>query len=400
MPERNRDLNTPFCIVVCYSKACNDMSNQFNLQRISEPTDVAELESAWDTLGGQVPFRNWAWLGNWWNAYGDNNRLYVAAAFDADKQLTGASPWFRSRSFAQGRKIQLLGSGKACTDYLTIVADEQVATDMPIAMADWLTEQANDDANGWDLLELDNIPINDMHWAKFLERMEARGNTVAQQSAQRCWSIQNLEGWEEYLARISKSHRKQLRRIVKRELAGPQLAFQIAEDEESFETGWSALVDLHQKRWAARGIDGCFTSEAFHDYLKTASLRLLADGKLDLGWLEDEGRPVAAQLDIRSATSSFAYQAGVDPEVEDYGPGQVLQTAMLKRAADAGVSRYDFLRGDEPYKAHWRAEPTECITLRVTPRKPMAQLRSSVWSAGQQLKRWIRSSQASNEAGA
>jgi hypothetical protein len=51
----------------------------------------------------------------------------------------------------------------------------------------------------------------------------------------------------------------------------------------------------------------------------------------------------------------------------------------------------DFLRGDEPYKAHWRAEPRATYDYRVVPNRRLARLRGRVLSLTDTVTGWMRS---------
>ena len=50
-------------------------------------------------------------------------------------------------------------------------------------------------------------------------------------------------------------------------------------------------------------------------------------------------------------------------------PGHLLFTAMVRRAIDRGDSYFDFLRGNEPYKEYWGAEPHAQNKLRMVAKK-------------------------------
>jgi hypothetical protein len=59
----------------------------------------------------------------------------------------------------------------------------------------------------------------------------------------------------------------------------------------------------------------------------------------------------------------------------------------------------DFLRGDEPYKAHFRALPRPSLALRVVPNRSMSRLRNNLWLAGRSMKHWLnQTSHDSNPA--
>ena len=64
--------------------------------------------------------------------------------------------------------------------------------------------------------------------------------------------------------------------------------------------------------------------------------------------------------------------------------------ASLRRTIEQGQCAYDFLRGDEPYKAHWRAEPRPMLSVRVVPARRAARLRHNAWRTKQSLKQWIK----------
>jgi CelD/BcsL family acetyltransferase involved in cellulose biosynthesis len=67
-----------------------------------------------------------------------------------------------------------------------------------------------------------------------------------------------------------------------------------------------------------------------------------------------------------------------------------VQTAALKGAIAEGMQVYDFLRGDEPYKALWRAERHSLAELRIVARHPAARLRHRAWLAAIRVKRLLR----------
>jgi CelD/BcsL family acetyltransferase involved in cellulose biosynthesis len=49
----------------------------------------------------------------------------------------------------------------------------------------------------------------------------------------------------------------------------------------------------------------------------------------------------------------YFYQSGREPTLERESVGEVLMAIMIRRAIERGYRRFDFLRGDEPYKRHW-----------------------------------------------
>ena len=60
------------------------------------------------------------------------------------------------------------------------------------------------------------------------------------------------------------------------------------------------------------------------------------------------------------------YNAGIDPDARELSPGVVLAARYVQSALEAGAKRFDFLRGDEPYKYEWGAvdEPIQRLLVR------------------------------------
>ena len=76
------------------------------------------------------------------------------------------------------------------------------------------------------------------------------------------------------------------------------------------------------------------------------------DNRLRLFFLELEGRPVATSLCFDYDSSRLLYNSGYDPEFSYYSVGLLLDALCLREAIEQKLGYFDFLRGDEPYKAH------------------------------------------------
>jgi CelD/BcsL family acetyltransferase involved in cellulose biosynthesis len=62
------------------------------------------------------------------------------------------------------------------------------------------------------------------------------------------------------------------------------------------------------------------------------------------------------------------YNSGFDPDARAMSPGVVLIARTIEDAITRGFRRYDFLRGEEPYKYGFGAVAAE--VLRVTLERP------------------------------
>ena len=365
------------------------------VQHVTDWNAFVGYAQAWNNLAQNNPFRGWVWARNWWANFGHNKELYLLAVFDSSEALIGIAPWFRTQNALSGRTLEFLGSGEVCTDYVGILAHPQNEDVVAGAIADWLITANGSEAvplGRWDLLHLSGVAKDDCGVAKLVEQLVDLGSTVHRRDGVNCWRLTLPQSWTAYEELLSKSHRKQVRRLDRRFLQTGKAILRTASTASELAMGMNILIDLHQKRRQSLNQPGCFATGAFRCFLESTASELLDKSAVHLHWLELDQRPVAAEIHWLSETTVFAYQAGVDPDVLDEEPGRLITIATLQKAIADGRQTFDFLRGDEPYKAHFRAVPRPLLELRIAAPKGLSQVRHGVWLAGDAVKGWIKSS--------
>lgn len=352
-------------------------------------TQWEQLAPAWNALAGGVPFRRHEWLHTWWQHYGRGEPL-VLGVQNSDGEFVAFAPWYLERTARQGGVIRFLGSGEVCSDYLTLLCKPGCEAEVAAAIVDYLSQSQTE--LSWDLLHLDGVDDQDTITSELVQQFERHEHTVCRTPTHRCWRLPLPDSWEAFVELQSKSHRKQLRRFQTRTLETGRAEFHAADSPGTLARGWEVLVDLHQRRRASLGQPGCFASESFAAFHRQIADQMLAAGMLRLSWLELEGQPLAVEYQLAGPEITFAYQAGIDPDRLDEEPGRLVTMVTLQRAIAEGQQAMDFLRGDEPYKAHWRAEPKQMYDYRIVPARPAAKLRHSLWLAKDSLRGWLKQS--------
>jgi CelD/BcsL family acetyltransferase involved in cellulose biosynthesis len=117
---------------------------------------------------------------------------------------------------------------------------------------------------------------------------------------------------------------------------------------------------------------------------------MLAAGQLQLHTLWIDGAAVAVEHQFVGDGVVYAYQSGIEPQALKHSPGQLSNMIAIRRAVAQGCRAFDFLRGDEPYKARWRARPRATLEIRVAADRPAARLRHGIWLAGAGAKEWFK----------
>jgi CelD/BcsL family acetyltransferase involved in cellulose biosynthesis len=147
-------------------------------------------------------------------------------------------------------------------------------------------------------------------------------------------------------------------------------------------------VRLHQARFGDRAHGGgCFADPRFETFLRAATERLAARRQARLVWCEVDGEPIAIQLLLTAPGSAAMYQSGFDPRYRHLEPGYLLYALSFRALIAEGIAKFDFLRGNEPYKATWLAQPTPLTRLIAVAPRSSAQLRYYSWQWARLLKR-------------
>ena len=349
--------------------------------RVTQIEDLTAYQQQWDHLADGCVFRSWTWLSTWWKHYQSlrpTQSLNVLLVFaeESSEQPVTILPCYTDTSFTRGKVLRLLGDGEVCSDHLGLLVDSADAQAASNAIADYLVHQWND----WDLIDFSTIDCHDNSMELLYSAFEANDCQLSREPGLNSWSIELPESWEEFLALQSKSHRKQLRRFEKRILKTGQGTWHLAQTQQDFDIAWEILVDLHQRRRISLGEPGCFASPRWADFHRDVAKQLLQAGKLRLSWLELGGQPAAAEYHLADSKTTFAYQGGIDPDRLEEEPGRLSMILTIQHAISEGHTAFDLLRGDEPYKAHWRATSHPTFDIQIVPPRNSSRWRYQVWS--------------------
>lgn len=367
---------------------------------ITSGEELATMAEAWNALAGEIPFRRHEWLEPWWRHFaGRGDRLLTLAAYDGDGELIGLAPWYRHASPWEGRVLRFLGSGDVCSDYVGLLAKpgwEDVVVDR---LARWVIDN---NVRVWDAIQLEGAPADDPLIERFTIRLVQCGAKVSSGPPLQSWRIPLPGTWEEYVQRLSKSRRERVRQICRRQFATGRVTVRRTRDRAELERDFDVLVGLHQKRRGTLQQSGCFASAQFTAFLCEAAGQFLDTGRLALQITSIDDCPVAAEIDFLGGDTVYYYQSGIDPEREEERPGWLGTIASVQHAIEEDYRFFDLMRGDEPYKQQWRAEPRRLTDIRLA--APTARghayhhLHEVKAQAKVCVKRWIGHTAATNGA--
>ncbi len=309
------------------------------------------LRAEWNDLASRSKatiFQSWEWCWGWWQQYAKGRGLFIICIKD-ESALVGLAPLFVSPYFGLPIKVaRFLGNG--CSDYGGLVIDKGMEQDVLAAFFDFLARDRR-----WDALDLQQLPPSAPELAAPTSHAIASSSTLLPQ--EECFALDLPSDFEEYLKTISKKFRWNIgyyRRRLKRE---GDFAFYRASSPEEIDKDVNDFFALHRKRFLSKKRIGRFLSPRFVRFHSALSRELLKSGNLGLYFLEIDGARIAALYGFEFAGAFYYYLAGSDPEWGRFSASTVLLSMVVEDCINRGISRFDFLRGAEPYKLKWGARP-------------------------------------------
>lgn len=304
------------------------------------------------------------WQLLWWESFaGPRDELCVLLFHEPAGQLVGLAPLFLETR-GNRKTVRLLGSGEVSTCHTTWLAAAGWQDRVSREVARFLAACAP----SWDCLRLDAVDADDENVNATVRYLADDGFLVHRTPIQQNWCIALPATWEEYLGMLSKTQRKRCRKLQRLYFDSGRVSVHRVAGEAEFERGFQVLLRLHAARWgeATRPM-GCFSAPNFLRFHEKVARELLRRKQLSLAWLEYEGKPVAAEYQFLDARTVYSYQAGMDPSVTELPPGNLSIMASIQFAIAGGFRYFDLSRGDQPYKANWRATPKQGYDIRIWP---------------------------------
>jgi len=308
---------------------------------------VADWAQLHDRCSDSTPFQCPEWLISWIEAFRPH-QLRVVEVREGDR-LRGLAPLL---IYPRGSERVLAFAGGGVSDYLSWLlppgSEAEVFQQICRALAS---------EGGWGLLELTDVSRNSS-----LHKVRELGAYTVEHDV--C-SVTVLPPSCEALPRLfSERQRANLRSARSRLERSGGGQFEVA-TPETLPDFLQDLFELHTRRWSAMNQPGVVHDECVQGFHHLSSRRLLASGRLRLYRLRVEGRTAAVVYSLFQRDTVYCYLQGFDPGFSFISPGTVLIFFLMEDAVRLGMRRFDFLRGREPYKQHWRPQLEHTFRISV-----------------------------------
>jgi CelD/BcsL family acetyltransferase involved in cellulose biosynthesis/glycosyltransferase involved in cell wall biosynthesis len=339
------------------AEACDRIA--FDAQSVTDLASLEEIRTEWVDLFARcptaTPFQSPDWLLPWWRWLGSGDLLSCAVRVEG--RLCGFLPAYIEIDGQSGQRcLRFLGAG--ISDYLDALIDPDFQSFVLKVLVSWLRQQRG----LWTTCDFSPLPC-----ASALRSDWELHGLKAQIDSCDCCPVVQLPGAGQELAGSVPAHqlgnlayyRRRAERTGRTETEAAT-AEDCAELLESF-------FALHQARWRPRGTEGVVNTQAVQSFHKDSAGATIRSGMLRLYVARLDDRPIAALYGFSHNRTFYYYLSGFDPSFERLSPGTIIIGHAVEEALRQGATRFDFLRGQEPYKYLWGAKDSLNYRLQLWP---------------------------------
>lgn len=298
---------------------------------------LESLAAVWDTVlpasATDSIFLTPRWQRLWWKHFGEGAQALVYA-LQCEGQTVGVAPMY-----LRDDELSLMGGTEVC-DYGDFVLPAEHCTGGLSALF------AHLEPLPWSTLVLHSVPAESPTLG-FLRNLDAR-YAVAIEQEDVAPGLDLDSDWETYLGtRLNKKDRHELRRKFRRLDAAGDVRFVTCTDHGALPGDISDFLKLHRE---SRDDKAAFMTDHMEAFFRETVTEFLAEGTARLSFLEVNGNRAAAILAFDYRNDRLLYNSGFDQAFSYLSVGLLLKALSLREAIESGKRRYDFLRGNEPYK--------------------------------------------------
>ncbi|MEU5362987.1 GNAT family N-acetyltransferase [Streptomyces sp. NPDC005925] len=336
----------------------------YTTRLVTEEADFAALASDWGRLyrrcPAATPFQCHAWLHSWWLSYGARGRLRLLLVYDGGPggDLVAAAPLMRVRRPVPA----LVPLGGAISDYGDVLVDDERGETAVAALTDALSAAARTAL----------IDLREVRPGGAAERVYACWRGPRHRVADSLCLELPAVPMRKLVARLPSAKAQQrvwakLRRLdalgVQRHVVSP----------DAVDAALERLLALHRLQWRGRNVTPEHVRDRFHAHLLRSVGAMARSGDAVVtefrmpsvyattgtaGLDDAAGEVVAVDVTLLSPRLAGGYLYGAHPVLREHKAdvAVMLLDACTTHVKDGTYDTLSLLRGDEPYKHHWRPE--------------------------------------------
>jgi CelD/BcsL family acetyltransferase involved in cellulose biosynthesis len=334
------------------------------------PERLAELESLIECTRYGVHMHS-AWLADYIECFGRMDSAFILETRDSDSgELAGALPLEiqEVRDERGGKTRQLVPLCGGHSDFGPILSRPGCESEVARRNAGWLAQHRRE----WDSLRMNVIPQSSGGWSEFADALRQSGFSP-KVSQERFFYKVNTEGrWEDY-DKIFLHRRLDTVRNLMNQLARDHGPFETRILEHGIEDHIREFMAWYRQRRETTGQKDAFgVYPEKMSFLETVLRDFESKGIARLSMLACGDHVLAYQLDWVDRGIWYYYMPAFDERYAKYSPSKILLLETMKIAfADPAIHEFNFMRGEESYKAQFANEKEPFVSIRVQNPRPL-----------------------------
>ena len=203
----------------------------------------------------------------------------------------------------------------------------------------------------WDAISLHELPEHSVVWHALRSLAVPPDIGIAWLQGEACHRIRLNAANGSWRQRVRKSLQQQLRRRERQLARLFAVDFLVADTPEEVAQGMTQLFALHRLRWGRLGQTGGFVLPKVRQFHLAFAKEAYRKGILRLHQLLLDKQTAAIYYAFCWDGYAGFYACGFHPAFTRYSVGKVLLARVIDEAEASGAQWFDFMRGNETYKA-------------------------------------------------
>ena len=302
------------------------------------PEGFTSLEEAWpglleDSMSNHI-FLTPQWQRAWWRVFGRGHELQLFSVRDGSG-LVGIAPMMR-----RGGRLSFIGSSDVC-DYMDFIARRGREDFFAARLLDYL------ETLEWQTMELESLPPHSLALDYLAPLARQRGYRLKVEQMDVSPQLLLPPSWEEYLARLKTKDRHELRRKLRRLEQAGAARYTTITGKGELPGGMAGFFELFRMSDLEKA---SFMTEPKRAFFETMVASLAEEGYVRLSFMEVGGVRASAALCFDYNNEIYLYNSAYNPAYAPLSVSLLLKAHCIREAITSGKRRFDFLRGNEPYK--------------------------------------------------
>ncbi len=355
------------------TRETSDVTDQIqcSVRVISSTSEFDGLEEPWNKLLDQADstiYQTFEWQRTWWEYFAQSSDSLFILLFESDNNIIGIAPLYRrtKKIFGTAPVVHIQFIANGLSDYIDCIIQSGYEEIIYKEFIRFLQSHARE----WDVLDIEDVNESSAIITSFLPLLKNAGIRTYQYQGNVCPQIALPAAGEPLAKSMGPSKSDHFKRKFKRLQQSFNATVEVIQHEtDDIRKGIDHFARIHGERWNSLGYPSAFDDEHQKVFHEEFSKKFARRGWLRMYFLNVDEKPVAVSFTFHYNKRVYMYHSNAhgSEEVMKCSPGFLIRNIAMVGGINEGLSIFDYLRGDEPYKyKEWNATNSKNYLVRLS----------------------------------